>query len=142
MLVCRLCKLQEESRTVLPTPSVAGVGRSSAATAERIRAWQSRSQGRPVRGQLGDGRCCPRATATATAATGRQCGRRDRGARVDARHSRSGKTATGTVLLAQPERDDRGPGEGHIRDGEKNRGEDHSAGATVAVDNRTEHHDR
>jgi len=147
VLVCRLRELQEEPGTVLSTRSVAGGvgdGRSSAAATERVRARPGGGQRRSVRGQPGRGR---RPTAPPAAADRRRQSRRDGGGRVDRRRRPAGRTATGTVLLAQPERDDRRPGEGHIRDGQI-RGEDRvrdrlrSGAAATAADRRPQHHDR
>lgn len=116
VLVCRLRQLQEEPRTVLPAPSVAG-GRSSTATAttaQRDRSRQGGRQRRSVRGERASVAAVVAATAPATVLQSQ----RGDGRAAARRTGQTAAAAAGTVLPAQPERIDRRPGEGHIRDGQ------------------------
>lgn len=134
VLVRRLRQLQEEPRTVLPTPAVAGAGRRKfAATAkrDRPRRRQGGRKGRAVRGEPDGGR---RPTASPSAIRRQQVGR----GRTRQR------TATGTVLSARPEPgNDRRPRQGHIRR-RQNRGgvRDGLPAETVAVGHWPQHNDR
>lgn len=125
MFVRRLRQLYEEPGTVLPAPTivVARGRRSFTATTKRYRPrWQGGRQRRSVRRQLGvggdGGGPSTAASSSATDCRESQRGycRRRRTGRINGGAAKAAAAATAkrTVLLAQPERRDRRPGEGHI----------------------------
>lgn len=155
VLIRRLRQLQKESGTVLSAPAVDGT--AAATPAQRYRTRQGGHKRRPVRGEpggCGRGGSAPPAAAAPSATDGRQSPRRRPvvGRRGDRRSSSATARA---VLLAQPVRGERRPGEGHIRgdgqgrcDGEERRVRDghrsllRRSPAAATTGRWPQHHDR